>query len=132
MRLFFFSLSFLAIIIYYTFIKSGRAKTPRTAAEKIKNGFKQILRSRFTLDVVSSFELINTAARIYKFLLACKERMTFVAYIHFKSINLFGSTRFESCAASANHGYFVIVGMYFGLHIFTSLLISIQMLNYYK
>ena len=75
------------------------------------------------LDTVSFLELINTAARIDKLLLAGKEGMALVADIHFKRFDVLGSTCLESCAASAYYRNFVIVRMYIGLHIFTSLLI---------
>ena len=75
-----------------------------------------IIEAAFLLDVVSFFELINTAARIYKLLLACKEGMALVANIHLERIHLFGRSRFKGSSARAHYGYFVIIGMYRVFH----------------
>ena len=87
-----------------------------------KSDFNNITEAALpVLNVVSFLEFINTAARIYKLLFACKEGMTLVANIHFQRFHVFSGTRFKGSAACANDRHFVIIGMYFGLHIFTSL-----------
>ena len=75
------------------------------------------------LNIVSFLELVYTAACINKLLLTGKEWMTLVADINLQCLHLFRGARSERSAARANNRYFVIIGMYIGLHIFTSLLI---------
>ncbi len=74
------------------------------------------LKPRFLSDIISFLELINTTARIDKFLLAGKEGMTLIANVHLERFYFFGSTRFEGRAACAHYRYLVIFGMYIGLH----------------
>ncbi len=68
------------------------------------------------LHIVSFFEFVYTAACVDKFLLAGKERVAFVADIHFERFNVLGGTRFKCCTAGAYNRYFMISGMYIGLH----------------
>lgn len=69
------------------------------------------------LNIVSFLELVYASAGINQLLLAGKERMTLVADIHLQGFYLFGSAGLKGRAASAYNRYFVIIGMYFGLHL---------------
>ena len=81
------------------------------------------------LHIVSFFEFVYTAACINELLLACKERVAFVADIHLERIHVFGGTRFERFAASAYNRNLMIFRMYIGLHFFH--LAKVSMLNHY-
>lgn len=75
------------------------------------------------LDAVSFLKFVNTTAGINKLLFACEEGVTFVADIHFKRLNVLGGAGLEGCATCTNNRYFMIIGMYIGLHYLTSLII---------
>ena len=71
---------------------------------------------KYLLFVVAFVELINTSARVNVLLLARIERMALAANVHFHHVALFGGTGNELGAASAFHGYFVVIGMYILFH----------------
>ena len=73
--------------------------------------------SHLKSDIVSFLKFVYAAACIHKLLFTGEEGMALVADVHFQSVYLLGGTRFESGAASAYNRYFMIIGMYFGLHI---------------
>ena len=73
--------------------------------------------SQHFLDIVSFLELVYTAACIHKLLLTGEERVALTANIHFHLFNFFSSSGLERISASAYNRNFVIIGMYFGLHI---------------
>lgn len=75
------------------------------------------------LNTVSLFEFIDSAACVYEFLSAGEERMAFAANIHLHRISFFRGTGLKGSTASAGDCYLVIIGMYFGFHVFTSLLL---------
>ena len=70
----------------------------------------------FKLHIVSFFELVYTAACINELLLACEERVAFIADVHLERIHILGGTRLEGFAAGAYNRYFMIFRMYIGLH----------------
>ena len=77
----------------------------------------------FSLHTVSLLEFIDTSTGINLLLLARKEGVAIAANIHFQHFTIFRRTGFESSTTCASHSYFVIFGMYFSLHIFTSLFV---------
>ena len=88
---------------------------------------KQTLRAENTkLNSVSFFELIDSAACVNEFLSACEKGVAFAANIHLEGIAFFRGARFERSAASTGNGDLVIIGMYIGLHAFTSLCVILS------
>ena len=73
----------------------------------------------FVLHIVSFLELVYTAACINELLLACKERVAFIADVHLERIHILGGTRLEGFAAGAYNRYFMIFRMYIGLHFYS-------------
>ena len=77
---------------------------------------QKIWSRHFKLHIVSFFELVYTAACINELLLACEERVAFIADVHLERIHILGGTRLEGFAAGAYNRYFMIFRMYIGLH----------------
>ena len=75
----------------------------------------------FKLHIVSFLEFVYTAACVNELLSACEKGMALTANIHFHGIAFFRGARFERGAASTGNGDLVIIGMYIGFHVFTSL-----------
>lgn len=71
----------------------------------------------FVLLAVTTVEFINTSARLNLLLFAGVERMAFRANVEFDNVAFLGGAGYESCAASANRGCLVIIGMYILFHI---------------
>ena len=76
-----------------------------------------IIWSHLKSDIVSFLEFVYAAACIHKLLFTGEERMALVADVDFQCVNLLGCAGFESSSARAYNRYFMIIGMYFGLHI---------------
>lgn len=78
----------------------------------------------FLFQVVFLVELFYLTTGIDELLLACEKGMAFIADIDFKRFNVFSGPRFKSSSASADYRNFMIIGMYFGLHIYHLAIIS--------
>ena len=84
----------------------------------------QVIGATLKSDIISFLEFVYAAACINKLLFTGEERMALIADIHFKRVDVFSRTRLKCSSASAYNRNFVIIGMYFGLHIITSLCYS--------
>ena len=68
--------------------------------------------------IVAFIKLVNAAALIDKFLLACKKRVAFGTNLHLDEVGFFGRTCHKRLAAGAPHGDLVVRGVDFFFHEF--------------
>ena len=71
----------------------------------------------FFLLAVTTVEFINTSARLDLLLFAGVEGMALRANVEFDNVALLGGAGYEGCAASANRGCLMIIGMYILFHV---------------